>query len=127
MPSTQKFLSATLVFLLVSAICNAEIRLPAIIGSNMVLQQQTTVNFWGWGDPFEKVVISTTWGNAIDSTVCTAEGKWKTTVSTPAAGGPYIITIRGWNTLVLENVLIGEVWLCSGQSNMEWSAMNNNK
>lgn len=122
-----KVLMLTL-FLPVSVLrLSAEVRLPAILGSNMVLQQQASVNFWGWGDPFEKVTITNSWGTTIDSATCTSEGKWKTTVRTPIAGGPHRITVKGYNTIVLENVLVGEVWLCSGQSNMEWSAMNGNK
>jgi sialate O-acetylesterase len=117
----------TLVLMGVSLYSLAEIRLPAVIGSNMVLQQQTKVALWGWGDPFEKVLISNTWGSTVDTAICTAEGKWKKMIKTPAAGGPYSIRFKGNNTIVIENVLIGEVWLCSGQSNMEWSAMHNNK
>ena len=105
----------------------SQIRLPAVIGSNMVLQQKSNVSLWGWGGPGEKIYISTGWSNAIDSTISTSDGWWKKTIQTPSAGGPYTIQLKGSNTILLENVLIGEVWVCSGQSNMEWSAMNNNK
>ncbi len=105
----------------------AEIRLPAIIGSNMVLQQKTAVKFWGWASPGEKVFITVGWKAEKDSTVCTRDGNWMVTVNTPASGSTYTILLQGENKILLENVLIGEVWLCSGQSNMEWSAMNNNQ
>lgn len=105
----------------------AEIRLPAIIGNNMVLQQQAKVNLWGWGGPGEKISVTNSWNNTIDSSTSTSDGWWKLVIQTPAAGGPYTITFTATNVIRLENVLIGEVWVCSGQSNMEWSAMNNNK
>jgi sialate O-acetylesterase len=100
----------------------ANIRLPALIASDMVLQQQSTLAVWGWADPAEKVYITTSWNNKLDSTVTTGDANWKMNITTPAAGGPYTITVKGWNTIVLENVMIGEVWICSGQSNMEWSS-----
>ena len=105
----------------------AEIRLPAIIGSNMVLQQKAEVKLWGWGNPGEKVFISLGWKTEKDSTVCTRDGNFLITVKTPAAGSAYTLVFQGENKIILENVLIGEVWLCSGQSNMEWSALNNNQ
>ncbi len=102
-----------------STVTKAAIRLPSIISSNMVLQQQAAVKFWGWGDATEKVRITTSWNGKTDSTKVDENGKWKLSVQTPAAGGPYTITIKGNNTIVLQNVLIGEVWVCSGQSNMD--------
>lgn len=98
---------------------NADIRLPAIISNNMVLQQQSSVKLWGWGEPTEKLVVTTSWNRNIDSTMVNENAKWQLSIQTPAAGGPYSITIKGNNTIVLENILIGEVWICSGQSNME--------
>ncbi len=106
-------------FLLLSAFSFANIRLPAVIASNMVLQQQSTVKLWGWGDPGERIHITTSWNGRTDSVTGTRDAKWEISVPTPAAGGPYTITLKGYNTIVLENVLIGEVWVCSGQSNME--------
>ncbi|MEP6950972.1 MAG: sialate O-acetylesterase [Ginsengibacter sp.] len=97
----------------------ADVRLPAIIGSHMVLQQNSEVKVWGWSDPGEKIKITTGW----DTTTCRAIGssgaKWNCIIKTPAAGGPYTLTISGNNKVILEDVLIGEVWDCSGQSNME--------
>jgi sialate O-acetylesterase len=97
----------------------ATIVLPAVLSSNMVLQQQSTVKLWGWGNPLEKIVITTSWNNAVDSTVVQSDASWQLNIKTVAAGGPYNITIKGANTIVLENVMLGEVWVCSGQSNME--------
>src|SRR6476661_4108244 len=109
----------TFLFLCVTILVNANITLPAVISSNMVLQQKSSVKLWGWGSPEEKVYITDSWSGKTDSTVVTENAKWQLAVNTPAAGGPYTITIKGNNTIVLENVLIGEVWICSGQSNME--------
>lgn len=112
---------------LLSTSATATIRLPAVIGSNMVLQQRSQAAIWGWGDPGEKINVTTSWSSSIDSTVTSSDGKWKIILNTPAAGGPFTITIQGWNRIVLNNILIGEVWVCSGQSNMEWSSYNNNQ
>ncbi|MGZ5190324.1 MAG: sialate O-acetylesterase [Flavisolibacter sp.] len=97
----------------------ADIRLPAIISSNMVLQQNSKMKLWGWGDPNEKVVVTTSWNTKKDSTKVDENAKWLLEIQTPKAGGPYTITIKGNNSIVLQNVLIGEVWIGSGQSNME--------
>ncbi|RYZ25249.1 MAG: sialate O-acetylesterase, partial [Sphingobacteriales bacterium] len=103
------------------------IRLPAVISSNMVLQQQSDARLWGWSEPGEKIFVTTSWNGRIDSVTATGNAVWEIKVPTPVAGGPYTITLKGRNTIVLENVLIGEVWICSGQSNMEWSSDNNLK
>src|SRR5450759_1315675 len=107
-------------FIIATLIARANITLPAVIGSNMVLQQKSSVKLWGWGTPAAKVYITNPWTSNTDSTVVSENAKWQVYVSTPAAGGPYTITIKGYNTIVLENVLIGEVWVCSGQSNMRY-------
>ncbi|MBZ4187472.1 sialate O-acetylesterase [Niabella beijingensis] len=99
----------------------ADIRLPDIIGSNMVLQQQSRVKLWGWADPYEKITVKGSWDDKVYETTGTRDAKWEIELQTPAAGGPYTISLQGKNTLLLENVLIGEVWLCAGQSNMEMS------
>src|SRR5690349_19027851 len=96
----------------------AVIRLPPIMSSNMVLQQKSQATLWGWSDPTERFVVISSWKNTVDSFQAPNSGKWKVKINTPSAGGPYTITIKGRsNTIVLENILIGEVWLCSGQSN----------
>jgi sialate O-acetylesterase len=85
----------------------------------MVLQQKSQANLWGWCDPGEKIAVTASWDHHTDSITGTRDGNWRLTMSTPTAGGPHTITIKGWNTIVLDNILIGEVWVCSGQSNME--------
>ena len=97
------------------------LRLPAVISSNMVLHQKSSVKLWGWGDPGEKILIHRSWDDKTDSTIVHENTKWELTINTPAAGGPFTITIKGHNTIVLENILIGEVWVCSGQSNMAYT------
>lgn len=102
-------------------IAGAQLRLPAILSSNMVLQQNDSVMLWGWASPGEKIAVTTSWNGATSNAVTTRDARWQLKVKTPSAGGPYDITLKGNTTLKLENVLIGEVWVCSGQSNMEWS------
>ncbi len=98
----------------------AEVRLPAVIDSNMVLQRQTQAPLWGWADPGEAVQVQASWADQPLETVADEAGHWMVLLDTPDAGGPHEIEISGENDLVLSNVLIGEVWVCSGQSNMEW-------
>ena len=114
----RKYL-AIAVLVVLSLASKADIRLPNVINSNMVLQQQSPVKLWGWAGPNEKIYVTTSWNNKLDSTVTTRDANWMLNVQTPTAGGPYTITLKGENTIVLDNVLIGEVWVCSGQSNME--------
>lgn len=111
------FIAFTL--LLSALVTKANVRLPAVISSNMVLQQNSRIKIWGWADPGETIVVTTSWNNKTDSTKGNSGAKWVLLVPTPGAGGPHTITIKGNNTIVLQNVLIGEVWICSGQSNME--------
>ena len=115
----MKKYAAIAIILFLTLVSKANIRLPNVINNNMVLQQQATVKLWGWADPREKIYVTTSWNNKLDSIVTSRDANWMVTVQTPAAGGPYTITLKGYNTIVLNNVLIGEVWVCSGQSNME--------
>ncbi|MCH5715042.1 sialate O-acetylesterase [Niabella hibiscisoli] len=110
-------------FLTISFTAFSAIRLPNIIGSNMVLQQKSETAIWGWSNPSEKIYITTSWNNQKDSVVADGNAKWKLNLKTPEAGGPYTITLKGENSIVLDNIMIGEVWVCSGQSNMEWSSL----
>lgn len=107
-----------------AGITYGQVRLPAVFSDNMVLQQKSAVTFWGWSSPGEKIYVTNSWNNTTDSTKATGYAKWKLTVNTPSAGGPYTVTIKASNTVTLKNVLVGEVWVCSGQSNMEWSSLN---
>ncbi len=109
-----------LVFLSYTAF--SEVRLPAVLSDHMVLQRNNTVKLWGWSGPSEWVNITPTWDDHQYKVQATRDAKWEITVPTPDAGGPYEITFSASNTIVLRDILIGEVWICSGQSNMEWSA-----
>lgn len=98
---------------------SAKVTLPEQIGDNMVLQQNASVRLWGWTDPRTTVRVSTTWG-ARAKVESNAEGRWEVRLQTPAGGyAPQRVTISDGDRVVLENVLIGEVWLAGGQSNME--------
>ena len=100
---------------------NAEIRLPAIIGNHMVLQQSSEVNIWGWCEPGEKVILTNTWDTITYTTKGSSDAKWSLKIRTPKAGGPYQLHIHGNNDITIDDILIGELWVCSGQSNMEMS------
>lgn len=97
----------------------AEVKLPSIFCDNMVMQQQTQAAIWGSANKNSSVSVTTSWNRKSYSTKSSADGKWKLKVRTPKAGGPYEILISDGKALKLKNVLIGEVWVCSGQSNME--------
>ncbi|WP_324675000.1 sialate O-acetylesterase [Hymenobacter sp. GOD-10R] len=96
----------------------ANVTLPALITDNMVLQQKSNVALWGWADPSEAVTVTASWTKAPVKVTADAQGNWLVRVPTTKAGGPYTLTIEGKNKLTINNVLLGEVWLCSGQSNM---------
>lgn len=112
-----------LLLLAVSAflVSKAAIRLPSILSDGMVLQQKATVKLWGWGSPHAKVTIVPSWQKDTIRLRVGPDGKWSTEVKTPKAGGPYKIDFKENNQLTLNNVWIGEVWVCSGQSNMEFT------
>lgn len=108
-----------LMLVFISTMVNATIKLPAIIGDNMVLQQKSKACFWGSAAINKRVTISVSWTNQKYYCVSNASGEWKTFIPTPAASGPFTIKISDGAETELHNILIGEVWLCSGQSNME--------
>ncbi len=104
---------------MVSCQPKAELQLPAIFSDNMVLQQNQSITIWGTGNPKSKVLITADWGTQSE-TIVNADSTWKTTLSTIEAGGPYNIVISSEDQKIeINNVLLGEVWLGSGQSNME--------
>ncbi|MGB3007784.1 MAG: sialate O-acetylesterase [Chitinophagaceae bacterium] len=105
--------------LLHPSISTATVRLPYFFSDNMILQQKTDAAIWGWAKSGSTVQITTSWNKKKYNTITNSEGKWKTKIATPAAGGPYEITITDGSPVTIKNILIGEVWLCSGQSNME--------
>ena len=102
-------------------IMQAKITLQPMFSNNMVLQQRTDAPVWGGAIPNGSVRITTSWNKKTYTVVADGQGKWTAKVATPAAGGPYSITISDSDgePVILEDVLIGEVWLCTGQSNME--------
>ena len=97
----------------------AKVVLPTLFADHMVLQQQTEARFWGTATPGKKVTIRPSWSSQTITATADAEGRWEAAVPTPEAGGPYTIDLSDGERLTLNDVLIGEVWLCSGQSNME--------
>jgi sialate O-acetylesterase len=113
--------------LLFPCFATANVRLPTVLADNMVLQRNSTVKLWGWSNPAEKVIITNSWNNKVDSVTASGDARWSINIATGDAGGPYSITLRGDNMITLKNVMLGEVWICSGQSNMEWSSLQNLK
>lgn len=99
---------------------NAKIKLPALFSDNMMLQQKSNAPMWGWAEKNGNVTIKTSWNSKIYKAKADNQGKWKVALQTPIAGGPFTIEVtEGTEKVIVKNVLIGEVWLCSGQSNME--------
>src|SRR5580658_7513469 len=94
---------------------NAEVRLPKIFASHMVLQRDLPLVIWGWAQPNEKVTV--TLGSASAEAQANERGEWKVILSAMQAAGPLTLKVAGSSTVELEDVMIGEVWLCSGQSN----------
>ncbi len=108
----------------------ADVRLPAVIGDNMVLQRGQKVPIWGWAQPGEEITVAVSWHNMRWAAAADKDGKWRFEMTPPpfllsqesrGAGGPYEMTISGKNSITIKNILVGEVWVCSGQSNMQWA------
>jgi sialate O-acetylesterase len=98
---------------------NAQIRLPKFFSDNMVLQRNGSIPIWGMASANEKIIVQ--FNKQTKTTKADKTGKWMVRLDAENAGGPYILNINGKNNLQLKNVLVGDVWLCSGQSNMEWT------
>lgn len=112
------------IFLLLATIMvvmgiNAKVTLPKIFSDGMVMQRETNANLWGEAKASSNVKITTSWDNKSYVVRSDSNGKWKISVKTPKAGGPFSITFSDGEKLTINNILIGEVWICSGQSNME--------
>lgn len=97
---------------------NAEVKLPRIFSSNMVLQQGIEIPVWGWADKGEQIAV--TFDSKSVRTKTNSNGKWMVKLPVQEYGGPHTLTVKGKSTIVFDNILIGEVWVCSGQSNMEF-------
>lgn len=123
-PTLSRLLSVCVVLILsVPSQAVADVRLPGFFTDHMVLQQKMKIKVWGWADPGEKIKVGIAGHSA--ETVADNKGTWS--VQLPALDGSHeaqTLTVVGNNKLTLEDVLIGEVWLCSGQSNMEWTVAN---
>jgi sialate O-acetylesterase len=102
--------------ILITLGANAQVRLPQLVSDGMVLQRDAKINLWGWASPGEKLSVKFN-GKTVRSTAGT-DGKWATTLPAQKAGGPYTMQIDASNHIILKDILIGDVWFCSGQSNM---------
>jgi sialate O-acetylesterase len=112
----KKFLVS--IFLLFSALLSANVTLPLLFSDGMVLQRNKSIPIWGFADANEKIEVH--FNKQIKKTQADKNGKWMLKLDSEKAGGPFELTIIGKNKIVLKNVLVGEVWICSGQSNMEF-------
>lgn len=117
MISNKSFTALVCLFLLLPQAALTDVQLPKILGSGMVLQRDAEVAVWGWAEPGEHVSVA--FNKVKQSTTANSQGKWRVLLPPMDAGGPFVMRIEGNNTLNLEDVLIGDVWLASGQSNME--------
>lgn len=114
--------SFLLVFIALTSVVSAQLSLSPLFTDHMVLQQQTDAPIWGKAKANQQLTVYTSWDANSRTITADGQGLWKTNLATPEAGGPYEIVIKAGKKeqIKLQHVLIGEVWLCSGQSNMEW-------
>ncbi len=110
---------AVILLLLITTECRADVRLPKILGSHMVLQRESDVTVWGWAEPGEQVTVTCDWLDTVTSVKANEDGQWLVALRTGKAGGPHSITVSADNRITLDDILFGEVWIGSGQSNME--------
>lgn len=113
--------SFCLLLVFIPCLLNAQLRLSPIFSDHMVMQQKTDAPIWGWSWPGNEVTIKASWESEEIKVNAENSGAWKASLKTPEAGGPYTVTIKSGDVIELKDVLIGEVWICSGQSNMEWN------
>jgi sialate O-acetylesterase len=102
--------------LVLSLTSSAQVRLPRIVRDSMVLQRDAKLNIWGWASPREKVQVA--FNNKHYTTTTGTDGKWSVQIQPTKAGGPYTMDIKASNHITLKDILVGDVWLCAGQSNM---------
>jgi len=117
------FPTSLVLILLLCSTSRADVRLPRLFGDNLVLQQQSTNTVWGWANAGERVTATASWG-ATAETKADENGRWKLFLITPEHGTGHTLVIAGNNRIRIQNVAIGEVWLCAGQSNMGWAMAN---
>ncbi len=106
-------------FCCISKIAVSQLKLPALLSDGMVLQQKSTVKLWGTSLAGQKITVRTSWNKKKYRAKTGLQGDWAIFISTPEAGGPYNVAVKGPDVIIIHNVLIGEVWLASGQSNMD--------
>ena len=126
----MKKLSAVFLLLLACSLAMANVTLPKIFGDNMVLQRDKSVRIWGWAAPGEKITVR--FDQQTQTTKADKSGNWQVMLSPEKAGGPFDLFVKGKNQIKIQNILMGEVWICSGQSNMEmpiegWGKISNYK
>lgn len=118
---TKKFIRIMfLAILTLTTFVSAKVTLPALVSDNMVLQRNAFVKIWGSAQSGSNIEVSVQWQKIPVQTLCNDEGKWQVIVKTPSDKGPYDIAISDGEPVVIKNILLGEVWLCSGQSNMSF-------
>ena len=117
----KRFIIALTALIFLSPMLMAKVVLPPVFTDNMVMQQQSAVTIWGTASPGKTVTVTTSWdGRSYAATASREDGSWSLMFDTPSYGGPYEITVAdSRKPLILRNVLIGDIWICSGQSNME--------
>ena len=111
-----RYLLTIQIFFLLSICVYGNVRLPVLISDGMVLQRDTKINIWGWASPGEKVRVR--FSNKTFSTVTDSNGNWKVILAPMKPGGPYTMEVKANNSIIIKDILIGDVWFCSGQSNM---------
>ena len=114
----KKFI-AIIVLFFSAATLTARVKLPALVGDHMVLQQNSDVHVWGWAGSGRIVTVTTSWDGKTYTSRADINGHWKVSVKTAGAGGPYEVKVDDGDPVILRDVMLGEVWVCSGQSNME--------
>src|SRR4051812_5644186 len=125
MNPARLFVPLSLTALLLAALpARAEVRLPSIISDNMVLMQEVPVNVWGWAEPQEEVTVKL--GDKSATGTTDFDGRWRVKLAGLQPGISGDMTVTGKNTLTIKNVAVGEVWVCSGQSNMEMVVSSSN-
>jgi len=97
----------------------AIVRLPTVFSDNMVIQQNIPFQIWGWAAPNEHIAVKCSWLKTDYKISADPEGNWRLSIPSPITGGPYQVSIKGQNEILIQDVFCGEVWICSGQSNME--------
>jgi sialate O-acetylesterase len=114
-----RFIPILIFLLAVTAASAGQVRLPRLISNGMVLQRNADVRIWGWSSANEEIAVSFT--DSLYTTKANDNGEWALQLTDLEAGGPYKMQIRGGDTIVIDDILVGDVWICSGQSNMELS------